>query len=129
MFGIHVPSCAVVSMVFLSKITNHRTLFSLRFPIHLFYPGCPVIKPWDVLRTTTLIISNHSCTIPQNVLISGDQYMYFKTSDQFIIGSISNDNDGNNENIAKIVNLCPFKFYCVCQDQLNLSNVGDFSWS
>ena len=40
--------------------------------------------------------------------------MYFMTSDQFIIGSVSNDNDDNNENVAKIVNLRPFKFFCVC---------------
>ena len=39
--------------------------------------------------------------------------MYFMTSDQFIKGSISSDNDDNNENVVKIVNLHPFKLYCV----------------
>ena len=43
--------------------------------------------------------------------------------------SLSNDNDDGNENVAKKLNWCPFKPYRVYFDQVNLSNVGDFSWS
>ena len=41
------------------------------------------------------------------------------------LGSLSNDD--SSENVAKKMNLCPFKPYRVYLDPLNLSNVGDFS--
>ena len=44
------------------------------------------------------------------------------------IKSLSNDNDSS-ENVAKKTNLHPFKLCRVYLDLLNLSNVGDFSWS
>ena len=43
-------------------------------------------------------------------------------------GSFSNDDDGN-ENVAKKLNWRPFKLYRVYFDQVNLPNVGEFSWS
>ena len=42
--------------------------------------------------------------------------------------SLSNYNDSS-ENVAKKTNLHPFKLCRVYLDLLNLSNVGDFSWS
>ena len=44
------------------------------------------------------------------------------------IKSLSNYNDSS-ENVAKKTNLHPFKLCRVYLDLLNLSNVGDFSWS
>ena len=41
---------------------------------------------------------------------------------------LSNDDDGS-ENVAKKLNLPRFKCYRVYLELLNLSNVGDFSWS
>ena len=38
------------------------------------------------------------------------------------------DDDGS-ENVAKKMNLHPFKLNRVYLDQLNMSNAGDFSWS
>ena len=45
------------------------------------------------------------------------------------IGSLTNDDDDGSENVAKKMNLRPFKLYRVYVDPLNLSNAGDFSWS
>ena len=46
------------------------------------------------------------------------------------IGSLSNDDDDDgSENVAKKINLRPFKLCRVYVDPLNLSNAGDFSWS
>ena len=45
------------------------------------------------------------------------------------IGSLTNDDDDGSENVAKKINLRPFKLYRVYVDPLNLSNAGDFSWS
>ena len=41
----------------------------------------------------------------------------------------SNDDDDSSENVAKKLNLPRFKCYRVYLELLNLSNVGDFSWS
>ena len=41
---------------------------------------------------------------------------------------LSNDDD-ESENVAKKLNLPRFKCYRVYLELLNLSNVGDFSWS
>ena len=41
---------------------------------------------------------------------------------------LSNNDDGS-ENVAKKINLPPFKCYRVYLELLNLSNVDDFSWS
>ena len=43
------------------------------------------------------------------------------------LGSLSNDDDDRSENVAKKMNMCPFKPYRVYLGPLNLSNVGDFS--
>ena len=43
--------------------------------------------------------------------------------------SLSNDDDDGGENFAKKMNLRLFKLYRVYLDPLNMSNVGDFSWS
>ena len=40
------------------------------------------------------------------------------------IGSFSNEVDDGCENVAKKMNLCPFKFYLAYLDPLQLSNVG-----
>ena len=46
------------------------------------------------------------------------------------LGSLSNKDDNSSENIAKkIIDLRPFKLFRAYLEQLNLSNVGDFSWS
>ena len=47
------------------------------------------------------------------------------------IGTLSNedDDDDERENVAKEVNLPSFKLNRVYLDPLNMSNVGDFSWS
>ena len=42
---------------------------------------------------------------------------------------LSNDDDDGSENVAKKLNLPRFKCYRVYLELLNLSNVGDFSWS
>ena len=42
---------------------------------------------------------------------------------------LSNDDDDGSENVAKKLNLPHFKCYRVYLELLNLSNVGDFSWS
>ena len=42
---------------------------------------------------------------------------------------LSNDDDDSSENVAKKLNLSHFKCYRVYLELLNLSNVGDFSWS
>ena len=44
------------------------------------------------------------------------------------LGSLSNDDDGGNENVAEKINFRSFKLNRVYLDPLNLSNVGDFSW-
>ena len=46
-----------------------------------------------------------------------------------IIGTLSNDDDDGSENVAKKTNLRSFKLNLVYLDPLNMSNVGDFSWS
>ena len=43
--------------------------------------------------------------------------------------SNDDDNDDGSENVAKKLNLPHFKCYRVYLELLNLSNVGDFSWS
>ena len=46
------------------------------------------------------------------------------------LGSLSNKDDDGSENVAKkIIDLRPFKLFRVYLEPLNLSNVGDFSWS
>ena len=45
-----------------------------------------------------------------------------------LIGSLSNDDDGR-VNVAKKLNLRPFKLYRLYLDLLNLSNVRHCSWS
>ena len=46
-----------------------------------------------------------------------------------MIGTASNEDDDGSENITKKMNLRRFKLYRVYLEQLNSSNVGDFSWS
>ena len=46
-----------------------------------------------------------------------------------IIGTLSNDEDDDSENVPKKMNLCSFKLNRVYLDPLNMSNTGDFSWS
>ena len=45
------------------------------------------------------------------------------------IESLGNADNDRSENVAKKTNLHPFKLCRVYLDLLNLSNVGDFSWS
>ena len=45
------------------------------------------------------------------------------------IGTLSKDNDDRSENIGKKKNLCSFKLNRFYLDTLNMSKVGDFSWS
>ena len=46
------------------------------------------------------------------------------------LGSLSNKDDDGSEYVAKkIIDLRPFKLFRAYLEQLNLSNVGDFSWS
>ena len=42
---------------------------------------------------------------------------------------LGNDDEDGSENVAKKIHLHPFKLYRVYSNPLNLSNVGDFSWS
>ena len=44
------------------------------------------------------------------------------------IGALSKDDDGR-EKVGKKMNLRSFKLNRVYLDPLNMSNVGDFSWS
>ena len=46
----------------------------------------------------------------------------------FTVGSLSNSDDDGSEDIAKKMNLCPFKLYRLHLEPLNSSNVSDFSW-
>ena len=43
--------------------------------------------------------------------------------------TLSKDNDNGSENVSKEMNLHSFKLNHVYLDPLNMSNVGDFSWS
>ena len=45
------------------------------------------------------------------------------------IGTLSADDDDGSENDGKKMNLRSFKLNRVYLDPLNMSNVGDFSWS
>ena len=45
------------------------------------------------------------------------------------IETLSKDDDDGSENVAKKMNLRSFKLNRVYLDPLNMSNVGDFSWS
>ena len=47
----------------------------------------------------------------------------------FNIGTLSKDGDDGSENVGKKMNLRSFKLHRVYLDPLNVSNVGDFSWS
>ena len=46
-----------------------------------------------------------------------------------ILGTLSTDDDDGSENDGKKMNLRSFKRNRVYLDPLNMSNVGDFSWS
>ena len=52
-----------------------------------------------------------------------------KTAVKLSTGTLSNDDDDGSENFAKKTNLRSFKLNRVYLDPLNMSNVGDFSWS
>ena len=52
-----------------------------------------------------------------------------KTAVKLSTGTLSNDDDDGSENVAKKTNLRSFKLNLVYLDPLNMSNVGDFSWS
>ena len=52
-----------------------------------------------------------------------------KTAVKLSTGTLSNDDDDGSENVAKKTNLRSFKLNRVRLDPLNMSNVGDFSWS
>ena len=52
-----------------------------------------------------------------------------KTAVKLSSGTLSNDDDDGSENVAKKTNLRSFKLNRVCLGPLNMSNVGDFSWS
>ena len=45
------------------------------------------------------------------------------------LGTLSDDDDGGSENVAKKMYLRSFKLNRVYLDPLNMSNAGDFSWS
>ena len=47
----------------------------------------------------------------------------------YIIRELKQHDDDSSENVTKNINLHPFKLYRVYLESLNLSNVGDFSWS
>ena len=46
-----------------------------------------------------------------------------------LLRTLSTDDDGGIENVAKKMNLLFFKLNRVYLDPLNMSNAGDFSWS
>ena len=48
---------------------------------------------------------------------------------QFLLGTLSNDDDDGRENVAKKMNLRSLKLNRVYLDPLNMSNEGDFSWN
>ena len=52
-----------------------------------------------------------------------------KTAVKLSTGTLSNDDDDGSENVAKKNEFAFFQTYRVCLDPLNMSNVGDFSWS
>ena len=45
------------------------------------------------------------------------------------LGTLSEDNDDNSENVCEKINLRSFKLNRVYLDPLDMSNAGDFSWS
>ena len=47
----------------------------------------------------------------------------------YFISCISNDDGDGSQKVAKKMNLRSFKLYRVYLDPLNMSNVGDVSWS
>ena len=48
---------------------------------------------------------------------------------RFLKGTLSNDHDHGSENVAKKMNLRPFKLNRVYLEPLNMSTAGDFSCS
>ena len=57
--------------------------------------------------------------------LSSSSFPFFLAS----IGTLSKDDDDGSENFAKKMNLRSFKLNRVYLDTLNMSNVGDLSWS
>ena len=47
----------------------------------------------------------------------------------FNIGTLSKDDDDGSENVGKKMNLRSFKLNRIYLDPLNMSNLGDFSWT
>ena len=56
-----------------------------------------------------------------------DDCSYLKNSE--LSNDDDDDDDDGSENVAKKLNLPLFKCYRVYLELLNLSNLGDFSWS
>ena len=46
-----------------------------------------------------------------------------------LLGTLSNEDDDDSENVAKKMNLCSFKLSQVCMDPLNMPSARDVSWS
>ena len=46
-----------------------------------------------------------------------------------LVGTLSNDNDDDSENVGKKMNLRSFKLNRVFLDPPNMSNAGDFDWT
>ena len=59
--------------------------------------------------------------------VSGSMYGGRRLKDS--IGTLSKDDDGVSENVAKKMNLRSFKLNRDYLDPLNMSNAGDFFWS
>ena len=65
----------------------------------------------------------------ESLLVEIDQKNNYETAVKLSSGTLSNDDDDGNENVAKKMNLRSFKLNRVYLEPLNMSNVGDFSWS
>ena len=96
-----------------------------------------------IVLDVTIIFKHLQEKLFQTNKVANSQFKWFNTTffclfrvinkkcfvDSRVIGTLSNDDDGGGENIARKMNLCSFKLTHVYLDPLNMSNVGDFSWS
>ena len=79
-------------------------------------------------------MSVHDFILPRNYrvaqkLISSRKEKKLNNKITLPLGTLSNDDDGGRENVAKKMNLRSLKLNRVYLARFNVSNTGDFPWS
>ena len=99
--------------------------------------------PKNTLRLYTLINRHSTAIMPMNIHNRQSKkyrQVRFESNEKRLetlfthvtyltLGTLSNDDDDGSENVAKKMNLRSFKLNHLYLDPINMSNVGDFSWS